>query len=90
MRILVTPTTSATGLVDYLRRCAWEAWLVRENVVEASPRSAANPPHSRVELDGYLRVWHAMNPSASAELVQPGPTDRRVPTPAGAAENARP
>ncbi|HEV8251445.1 MAG TPA: hypothetical protein VGQ15_15850 [Gaiellaceae bacterium] len=77
----------ATGLVDYLRRCACEARLVRENVVEASPRSAANSPHSRVELDGYLRVWRLMHPSATAELVESRPAGLREPTRSAGAAN---
>lgn len=74
MRIFVEPTDSATSLIDYLRRCACDAQLVGQNVVEASPRSGAQASHSRVELDGYLRVWRAMHPSAAASIVeQPRP-----------------
>jgi hypothetical protein len=88
MRILVTPTDSASGLVDYLRRCACDARIVRTNIVEASPRSAPDLRHSRVELDAFLRVWRAMHPLAAAEIVDQQPVEGRGLT-SSAGENLR-
>ena len=78
LRILVTPTESSGDLVDYLRRCGWDARVSGTNVVEASPRRDVSPAHARLELDSYVRVWRAMHPNGGAEIVGAPPDAARA------------
>jgi hypothetical protein len=77
MRILVTTTDSLGGLVTYLTRCGCNVEIVGSNAVDVSPPPGASvtSAHLRMELDGYLWVWRAMNPGVGAEVVGQSPSE---------------
>jgi hypothetical protein len=63
MRIELATGEAANALAEYLRRCECIVSYVGECTLDASARPRSQSEHeSQIELDGYLRVWHAMHP----------------------------
>lgn len=74
MRIRTGSVFSTSELAGYLRRCECIVAFVDEWTldVEARPGSQSEP-HARLELEGYLSVWEAMNPDVSVERLNARP-----------------
>jgi hypothetical protein len=68
MRIRTDSSASSTSLADYLRRCGCSVAVIERRIIDATakPESFA-APHADIELEGYLKVWQAMNPQAFVE-----------------------
>jgi hypothetical protein len=70
LRINVSDPALLDDLLAYLRRCGCWAHAVRSDVVEAiAPSAPVDDVYLRMELDAYLRVWRAMHPGVSAEVL---------------------
>jgi hypothetical protein len=62
---LITPG-AAHALADYLRRCDCNVLFLDDLVLEVSPpQRSQTPRQARIELNAYLRVWRALNPTAA-------------------------
>jgi hypothetical protein len=64
-----TPSAAAThALATYLRRCGCVVGVVDDRTLEGGVRPGSlSDDHARVELEGYLRVWEAMNDDVRVE-----------------------
>jgi hypothetical protein len=68
MRIELSTRAAADALAEYLRRCECVVSYTADCVLEASARPRSQSEHeSRIELEGYLRVWRAMHPEVSVK-----------------------
>jgi hypothetical protein len=59
----------ADELAVFLRRCDCAVELVGPGLLEISPHQAKQQELARLELDGLLRVWQAMQPDSEGEVV---------------------
>jgi hypothetical protein len=68
MRLRTDSSASSASLADYLRRCGCIVAVIDRRIIDATakPESFA-APHADIELEGYLKVWEAMNPEALVE-----------------------
>ncbi len=75
MKIRAESAESLDSLADYLKRCTCLVRFVDEQTIDIGllPQSAGQQ-HEQVELDGYLRVWQAMNPQSRIERLDPQPS----------------
>jgi hypothetical protein len=72
MRIRTGSASSTSELAGYLRRCDCLVEFVDEWTLEVGVRPGSpSERHARIELDAYLRVWQAMNPSVWVERLEP-------------------
>ncbi len=63
MRIELSTRAAADALAEYLRRCECVVSYAGDCTLDASARPRSQSEHeSRIELEGYLRVWRAMHP----------------------------
>ena len=69
MKIRVQDAADLAGLVAFLKASDYVAEEVGPNTVEVSRLSSVRHDHVRMELDLFLRAWHAAHPEARAELV---------------------
>ncbi len=70
MRIQVSERELVDDLREYLNRCNCTVELRGATLVEATPPGRdVEPVYLRMELDAYLRVWRAMHPGVTAEIV---------------------
>lgn len=69
MRIRVKNAADVAGLVAFLKERDYVADEVGPNTVEVSRLSSVRHDHVRMELDLFLRAWHAAHPEAQAEFV---------------------
>jgi hypothetical protein len=68
MRLGTGSASSTTELAGYLRRCGCSVDVVDDWTLEVEVRSGSlSTRHAAIELDAYLRVWEAMNPSGRVE-----------------------
>jgi hypothetical protein len=66
MTIELTTPAAAHALADYLRRCDCNVLFLDDLVLEVSaPERSQTPRQARIELNAYLRVWGALNPTAA-------------------------
>lgn len=66
MTIELTTHAAAHALADYLRRCDCNVLFLDDLVLEVSPpQRSQTPRQARIELNAYLRVWRALNPTAA-------------------------
>jgi hypothetical protein len=64
MKIELTTPGAAHALSDYLRRCDCNVLFFDDLVLEVSPPERSQTPRqARIELNAYLRVWQALNPT---------------------------
>ena len=70
MRIRVHDASDLAGLVAFLKARDYVADEVGPNTVEVSRLSSVRHDHVRMELDLFLRAWHAAHPEAHAEFVE--------------------
>jgi hypothetical protein len=69
VRIQLNDPELVDDLIQFLSRCDCGPREVGESAVLAAPRTGAdNPALSRVQLDGYLRVWSSMHPGVEARF----------------------
>ncbi len=74
MRIRTGSAASTSELAGYLRRCECIAEFIGEWTLDVAVRPGLlSERHARIELEGYLRVWEAMNPNVSVERLTPRP-----------------
>jgi hypothetical protein len=74
MRIRTGSASSTSQLAGYLRSCECVVEVRDDWTLEVAVRPGSlSPEHARLELDAYLRVWEAMNPTSSVERL-----DRRA------------
>ena len=70
MTIELTTRAAAHALADYLERCGCTVEFVTERVLEVAP-----PPREQaardatIEIEAYLRVWLAMNPTHGVKRI---------------------
>jgi hypothetical protein len=69
MRIRVHDAKDLAGLVAFLRERDYVAEEVAPNTVEVSRLSSVRHNHVRMELELFLKTWHAAHPEARAEFV---------------------
>jgi hypothetical protein len=72
MKIRVQDAADLDALVAYLAERDFVADQVGPNTIEVSRLSSVRHDHVRMELELYLRAWHASHPEASAEFVENG------------------
>jgi hypothetical protein len=61
MRVRTGSATSTTDLAGYLRRCRCIVGVVDDWTLDAGVQPGSlSPVHARIELEGYLRVWEAV------------------------------
>ncbi len=70
MRIRVREAADLHGLVAFLKERDFVADEVGPNTIEVSRLSSVRHTHVRMELDLYLKAWHASHPEAQAEFVE--------------------
>ncbi len=70
MRIRVHEAADLDGLVSFLEERDYVADQVGPNTVEVSRLSSVRHNHVRMELDLFLKAWHAAHPEAQAEFVE--------------------
>ena len=70
MRIRVQEAADLPQLVAFLREREYVADEIGPNTIEVSRLSSIRHNHVRMELDLYLRAWHAAHPEAKAEFVE--------------------
>ena len=70
MRIRVHEAADLAGLVSFLEERDYVAEQVAPNTIEVSRLSSVRHNHVRMELDLFLRAWHAAHPEAQAEFVE--------------------
>jgi hypothetical protein len=69
MTIELTTPGAAHALADYLRRCDCNVIFFDDLVLEVSPPERSQTPHqARIELNAYLRVWQALNPTEAVTV----------------------
>jgi hypothetical protein len=64
------PTRAATdALADYLRRCDCIVSYANECALDAAPcPRSQRVEESQIEIEGYLRVWQALNPAIQVKI----------------------
>jgi hypothetical protein len=69
MRIELPTRSAADSLAEYLRRCDCIVDYADDCALEASacPRSQ-RAEESRLEIEGYLRVWQALHPDVEVRI----------------------
>lgn len=75
MRIVLHDRSKLAELVEYLRRCNCTVGF-RGGELDVTPRHLpvdARLRYEELELASFLRVWSALNPGASAEVVPDAP-----------------
>jgi hypothetical protein len=70
MRIRVQEAADLPHLAAFLREREYVAAEIGPNTIEVSRPSSVRHNHVRMELDLYLRAWHAAHPEAKAEFVE--------------------
>jgi hypothetical protein len=70
MKIRVNEASDLAGLVAFLEERDYVAEQVGPNTIEVSRLSSVRHDHVGVELDLFLRAWHAAHPEAQAEFVE--------------------
>jgi hypothetical protein len=70
MKIRVHEAADLDGLVAFLEERDYVADQVGPNTVEVSRLSSVRHNHIRMELDLFLKAWHAAHPEAQAEFVE--------------------
>lgn len=70
MRIRVQDAADIDGLVAFLEARDYVADQIGPNTIEVSRLSSVRHDHTRLELDLFLRAWHAAHPGGRAELVE--------------------
>jgi len=70
MRIRVQEAADLPRLAAFLREREYVADEVAPNTIEVSRLASIRHNHVRLELDLYLRAWHAAHPEAQAEFVE--------------------
>lgn len=74
MRITTGSASSTSDLAGYLRRCECIVDFIDDWTLEVGVRPGSlSERHARIELDGYLKVWEAMNPNVSVDRLNPRP-----------------
>jgi hypothetical protein len=69
LRIQLNDPKLVDDLIQFLARCDCGPREIGESAVVAVPRTGAGDPAlSRVQLDGYLRVWSSMHPGVEARF----------------------
>jgi len=68
MRIRTGSASSTSELAGYLRRCECVVDVRDDWTLDVAVRPGSlSAEHARIELDAYLGVWEAMNPTARVE-----------------------
>jgi hypothetical protein len=68
MRVRTGSAASTSQLAGYLRRCECVVDVVDDWTLDVEVRSGSlSARHAAIELDAYLRVWEALNPSGRVE-----------------------
>jgi hypothetical protein len=70
MRIRVKEAADVDGLVAFLKERDFVAEKVGPNTVEVSRLSSVRHDHVRLELEVFLKAWHAAHPDAQAEFIE--------------------
>jgi hypothetical protein len=70
MRIRVQEAADLPRLLAFLREREYVVDEIGPNTIEVSRPSSVRHNHVRMELDLYLRAWHAAHPEARAEFVE--------------------
>ena len=70
MRIRVQEAADLPHLVEFLRKREYVADEIGPNTIEVYRLSSVRHNRVRMELDLYLRAWHAAHPEAKAEFVE--------------------
>jgi len=70
MRIRVQEAADLPGLIAFLREREYVAEEIGPNTIEVYRLSSVRHNRVRIELDLYLRAWHADHPEAKAEFVE--------------------
>ena len=69
MTIELTTPAAAHALADYLRRCDCNVLFLDDLVLEVSaPERSQTPRQAWIELNAYLRVWRALNPTEGVTI----------------------
>jgi hypothetical protein len=64
MTIELTTRAAARALADYLERCECTVTFASECVLEVLPPARAQSARDEaIEIEAYLRVWSALNPT---------------------------
>jgi hypothetical protein len=72
VRVRTGSASATSDLAGYLRRCECLVEFVDDWTIGVSVRPGSlSERHERIELDAYLKVWQAMNPTVSFELLEP-------------------
>lgn len=69
MTVRVSDASCTLELLEFLRRRACEAELVRADLVVVRPHPTLRAAHVRAELEVLLAAWHQERPNARAVLV---------------------
>ncbi len=70
MTIELTTRAAAHALADYLRRCECNVLCVDDLVLEVfPPQRSQTQRDARIEIEAYIRVWKALNPSEHVTVV---------------------
>jgi hypothetical protein len=67
--VRITDPSRTVELLEFLRRRACEAELLRGDLVVVRPHPTLRPAHVRAELEILLAVWQQERPDARAFLV---------------------
>jgi hypothetical protein len=67
--VRVTDPSRTAELLEFLRRRACHAELVRGDLVAVRPHPTLRPAHVRAELEALLAAWQLERPDARAFLV---------------------
>jgi len=78
MRLRTGSATATTDLAGYLRRCRCIVGVVDDWTLDVGVQPGSlSAEHARIELEGYLRVWEAVQ-GVAIDRREPGraaPTD---------------
>ena len=91
MRIKTGSASFTSDLAGYLRRCECVVEVRDDWTLEVAVRPGSlSAEHARLELAVYIRVWEAMNPTASVEQLDARPLASDVSGTAGDDADVRP
>jgi hypothetical protein len=70
VKIRVHDGADLNGLIAFLEERDYVAEQVGPNTIEVSRLSSVRHDHVRMELDLFLKTWHAAHPESHAEFVE--------------------
>jgi hypothetical protein len=70
MKIRVHDASDLPGLIAFLEERDYVAEEIGPNTIEVSRLSSVRHDHVHMELELFLKAWHAGHPEAQAEFVE--------------------